>query len=258
MEIQFGYYPQVLPLVFARVATIMTTVPFFGGEKISIPLKMAMAFVVTLVLLPVIPHEWTDIARQIHTLPDLTLAVLSEILLGAAVGLICHVFQGVVLTAGSVQGRSAGLMMARSMDPLSGASSGIMAAILQSLFVIMVLLNNGHLAILKLVSMSFTTTGHSMQWMNDDFFGLIMSVGAIMFDWGLRMALPVMCAGLIVDVCMGLITKLAPDFQVLFLALPIRLCVGISLFGLVIRFSDDMFSRIIELMLLRCANVLGC
>ncbi len=258
MEIQFGYYPNVIPLVFARIATIMVTVPFFGSNQVSIPLKMAMAFVITMILLPVIPPEWTEIARGIHTLPDLVLALLSETLLGAALGFICHVFQGIVLMAGSIQGRSSSLMMARAMDPLSGTSSDIMATILQTTFVVMVLLNNGHLALLKMVSVSFTTTGHSMQWMNDDFFGLIMSVGSIMFDWGLRMALPVMCAGLIVDVCMGLITKLAPDFNVLFLSLPIRLTIGISLFGLGIRFGDEMFGRIIDQMLLRCSNVLGC
>lgn len=246
----------MIPLVVARVAAVMGTVPFFGAPKISAKLRMAMALVVAMVMIPVIPQEWTDAARQIHTLPELLLAVLSEILMGAGVGLVCHMFVGACTLAGSLVGRGCSLMMARTLDPLSGAPSAIMSAILQSLFILLVLLNNGHLVLLKLLSMSFMSVSQPMYWMQGDFFGLIMSLGAVMFEWGLKIAMPVLCASLIINVCMGLIARLAPDFNVLFLSLPVRLGVGISVFGFVLRFSNGIFGKMIEQMLMRCSNVL--
>ena len=76
-----------------------------------------------------------------------------------------------------------------------------------------------------------------------------------MFEWGLKFGLPVMCAGLILYVCLGLMSRLAPDFNVLFLSLPIRLLVGISVFGLALRFSGGYFERIMDDMLAGCWTV---
>ncbi|MFH0880234.1 MAG: flagellar biosynthetic protein FliR [Lentisphaerota bacterium] len=81
-------------------------------------------------------------------------------------------------------------------------------------------------------------------------------MGTLMFQWGLRFGLPVMAAILIVDACMGLVSRMAPDFDILFLSFPIRLFVGMAMLALTLRYSAGFFNNVIEITMRKCAAVL--
>jgi flagellar biosynthesis protein FliR len=256
MEIQLGYFPQIILLVLARVLSIVGTVPFFGAPSVSPPLRAVMGIMITLTILPVLPPEFAAAAHQIHNLPTLVLAMLNEILVGVSIGLICNMIVGASLLGGSLASRSSALMMARTLDPVSGASSPIMATLMQNVFVLFVLLSNGHLVIVKLLIQSFTTMTPALGWLNNDFYNIIIAAGSTMFEWGLKIALPILGVSLIINACLGLIARLAPDFNVLFLALPVRLGSGIIIFGMIIRFGHGMFEKLLQQMLIYCNQIL--
>ena len=73
----------------------------------------------------------------------------------------------------------------------------------------------------------------------------------------MKLAIPVLTAALIVDACMGLISKLAPDFDILFLSLPVRLFVGIAAFGLLIRYGGNIFDSMVRDMFSRMGGLLA-
>lgn len=255
MEIQFGFFPQTLLLVLARTASLVGTVPFLGAN-VSPQLRAIIALVLTLAILPVIPPEWADTARRIHAPPELVLAILNEVLIGLSVGLLCNIFMGASNVGGSIVGTESSLMMSQSIDPTSGISSTIMATIMQTVFILLVLLSNGHLVLLKFLATSFTPLTSPMTWLTADIHSLLVSAGALMFEWGLKIALPLIAMSLITNACLGLIARLAEDFDVLFLALPVRLGLGICIFGLVMRCSYGMFEKLIRQMLICCNKML--
>lgn len=257
MDIQLGSYPQALVLVLARVAALMFTVPFYGAMQIPPGAKMMFAFVITLAILPVVPPEWASQAARLTTTTAMFVAVLYEILIGVAVGLICDLFVSTVLVAGEVMSLDSGLSMAQSVDPLSGHSSPVLAQVLQTAFVLFVLLTNGHLVLLKILAASFGTVRGGVDFFNNDFLNVLLSSGSIMFEWGIRLAMPLIAVALMLNVCMGLISKLAPEFDILFLSLPIRLGAGIAVFGMMLGFCGGIFERLTGQMLSYCAGVLG-
>lgn len=251
-----SFYPRVFVLLLARVAAITTMTPFFG-ERSDRRIKVLLAVVIAIALLPVVPPEWADAAMGIRTLPQMVLALLNELMLGAVVALVVRLFEGACSYAGSVMSRDCGLAMGRTIDPFNGASVALMEQMLRMLFVIMVLVTGAHLQLLKLVADSLLIIPPiSMSWLDDGLARLGIYLGSRMFVMALQFALPLMASGFIVNSCFGMITRLAPEFNVLFLSMPVRLSAGIFFFGWVLRYGEGTYSRLIEGMLQNCYRVL--
>ena len=62
-------------------------------------------------------------------------------------------------------------------------------------------------------------------------------------------------AGLVINAGMGLISKMAPQFNVLFLSMPIRLGAGMMMMGLFLRYGSGQMREVIKVMLEYCLKV---
>ncbi len=255
MDIQFGCYPQVFLLTLARTAAIVFALPFFD-TRIEMQIRVGVAVAITLALLPVLPESWIHAARALHDMPEMLLALLNEVLLGATIGFICSMFVGACQLAGELMGYSTSLNAAQSLDPFNGISSPALMQVMNTVFVLMILLSNSHLALLRMLGASFRTVPPAMTWINAGLGEHILSLGSSMFTLGVGLAMPLMAAALLVDVCFGLIARLVPEVNILFLSLPVRLTIGFALFGVVLRCSAGSFAHIIEQMLDQCGRVL--
>ncbi|MEI6211071.1 MAG: flagellar biosynthetic protein FliR [bacterium] len=255
MEIQLGCYPQVFMLTLARTAAIIFALPFFDA-RIELQIRVGLALAITLALLPVLPDTWIQAAQAIHSLPEILLALLNEVLLGAAIGLICSMFVGACQIAGEFMGLSNSLSAAESLDPFSGISSPAMVQIMTTVFLLMILLSNSHLALLRMLGASFRTLPPTMTWISAGLGEHIVALGTSMFTLGVGLAMPLIAAALLVDICFALVARLAPEVNILFLSLPVRLTIGFALFGLTLRYSAGSFARMIEQMLEQCARVI--
>jgi flagellar biosynthetic protein FliR len=257
MNLLLSFYPHALGLCFARVLAIFITVPFFGGKAVPMRIRGIMAFVVTLVILPAAPPEWLEAIARIRTLPSVVLAVLGEFLLGALIGLVCNSFQAACTFAGSVIGQSGSLSMAQSMDPIDGTSAQVMQQICRMLFVLLVILFNGHLVLIHMIANSLADTPNPFLLFDASLLDMLLTLGRGIFLWGLALAMPVLCASLLLNVSLGLIARVASGFNILFMSMPIRLFMAITLFAMTIRLSIPFFTRHVTLMLEACRFALA-
>jgi len=256
MEIQFGIFPQVFILVFSRVGAIVMGTTFLGGKAVPNRVRIGVTFAITIALLPMVPDNWILAASAVTTVPTILLAVLGEIFLGLAVGLICNTMVSLCVIGGEVIGLQSAMSMARELDPNSGIQNPVYSILMQKVFILIVLLSGGHLLIIRMVGESFFTVMPQMTWMSIDIVKAIITLGTVMYEWGLRLAAPVLGAAMVLNVALGLMARLAPNFNILFLSLPIRVFVGISCIGLILRFGNSFFSTIIDLMMAACQSVL--
>ena len=189
-------------------------------------------------------------------MPELVFGVLGEILLGGVIALICDLFMAICLVAGQTIGFASSLTMSQAVDPVNGFSNNIVGLIVQMTFFMLVLISNAHLLLLKLLFGSFASVPPQLTWLSPDLLSNLFSLGTLMFEWGIKLAAPVLAGVLIIDAGFGLVSKMAPDFNILFLSLPVRLFSGMALFGLTLRYGGGLFDRLIELMMAYCARVL--
>lgn len=255
-EVDFGLWPQAFSLVLARVAGLVGSIPFFWGTQAAGQIRFSYVLIISLLLTPLVPPEWMAAAAQMQTGFGMFIGMLGEVLLGGAVGLICNLFLGAIVFAGDLSGQSAGLLMAQEVDPQTGVNSTLMTTLMQTVFIMAVVLNNGHLALLRVVAESVYHVQPGLAWINEGWMHGLIALGSAMYDWGLRLGAPAVATVLILDAGFALIAKFAPDFEILFMSIPIRLSAILAVFGLTLQYGDSIMTGMIQRMLKLCSNVL--
>ncbi|MDF7800913.1 flagellar biosynthetic protein FliR [Pontiellaceae bacterium B1224] len=256
MHLHLPLYPITLLLVFFRFAALVGMTSIFGRQLIPVRIRVAIAIALTWFAASHLPPEWTTHCQSITTIGALVVAVLGELLLGAAMGLVCDMFFAVLNMTGLIIGRESSLMMARMMDPGSGEDDIIVSTLFSLLLSLLILLWDGHLFVIKLVMQSFKVLPPGFSWFRKELLEMYSLLGSDIFAWGIRFALPAMVGGLLVAVAMGLMAKMAPEFNVLFLSLPIRLSVGIGLLTVFMLYGRDPLYHVFETMLYHVKYVL--
>ena len=104
-------------LVTCRVTAMSMTAPLLGSRAVGRLPRLAISLAVTLVVVPLVPS--VNIADS----AELGSAVLSELLIGALLGLGVAIMFSAAQMAGIVLGQLAGLQMADQVDPNNGHST---------------------------------------------------------------------------------------------------------------------------------------
>jgi len=256
MQLFLPLYPVTILLVLFRFAALVGMTAVFGRRLVPVRIRVAVALGLTWFAVAHLPPEWALHCQGINTVGALVVAVAGELLLGAALGLVCDLFLAILSMAGLVIGRESSLMMARMLDPTTGEDDVIIGSFFTMLFSLLILLWDGHLYLVKLVMHSFRVLPPGFVWFRQELLEMYTALGSDVFAWGVRFALPAMVGGLIVAVAMGLMARMAPEFNVLFLSLPIRLAVGLGLLALFLLYARDPLYKIFETMLLHVRYVL--
>ena len=93
------------------------------------------------------------------------------------------------------------------------------------------LLMNGHHIVLHAVRQSFEIVSVGTLSLDGEIFQKIVHTSGDMFVIAVKIAAPAIAALLFVKVAFGLITKLMPQMNVLIVAFPIQVVVGLFFFG---------------------------
>lgn len=249
MDLHLPVYPIAMLLVLIRFGTLVGMTMIFGRQLISPRVRIAIAMALSWFAATRLPPEWLDSCLRITDGVSLTVALAGEILLGGAMGLVCDLFVAVLFMTGEVLGREASLSMAKVMDPASQNDATVISTMLTLVFSLLVLLWDGHLFMIRLVMQSFGTLPPGFLWLKPDLVEMFTTLGGDVFEWGVRYALPSIVGGMIIAAAMGLMAKMAPEFNVLFLSLPIRLAMGVLLFAAFVLYGHDPLFRLFESML---------
>jgi hypothetical protein len=128
-------------LIFLRVAAIVFSAPVLDTETIPVVFKAALAFAVSILLLPVVP---TVVTVTNLSLTAFVMGMLSEIIIGVTIGLsVKLVFTGIQM-AGQVAGYQMGLAVANVMDPSTMAQIPILAQLYNLTAMLIFLVINAH------------------------------------------------------------------------------------------------------------------
>jgi flagellar biosynthesis protein FliR len=256
MTISFGQYPVVFLLVLFRVAGLLLVVPFFGITSGSAWLLAGVSFPIALLFANLVSMEWVVAAQMLQTPATLAIAIVGEVLLGAAVGTICGVFVAIFNVAGSICSRATSLSMAEELDPMTGESSDVLSQFWRLLFLVIVLASDAHLFVFRILGRTFQDVPVAwMGWMNH---GLDLAVlGGVAFRTGALLSLPVLLVSLVVSIVMGLMARMASEFNVLFLSLPFRLAIGLVTMAASVLYGGVLMQSVAQRMLTTIARYLG-
>ncbi len=207
-------------LLFFRIAALFLAVPIFSHKNISMTIKASMAFFFTVIFYPSMPP--LDIPINVASI---TLAILSEFMLGLVVGIVLLLAYNVITFAGGLISFMMGFSMASAIDPQTGVSMPIISQFL-SLIGLMILLSlNLHHWILLFIDSAIEKVPLGGFMMSKDIFHYIINATSNMFIVGFMIAFPIIALSLLSDVIFGMLMKTMPQFNLLVIGFPIKIMV---------------------------------
>jgi flagellar biosynthesis protein FliR len=212
--------------VGVRVGCVMLFAPFFSGESIPAQVKMALTVALTALLYPVC-RPITSGGGPIAWVQLVSAEAVAGLLLGLAMQFVIEAAQ----FAGQILGVQAGYSLVTLLDPQTRADTPVMATFQQLLALLMFLQLNVHHWLLRGLATSFAYLPPGGGWANfRSCTALLRAAGGIWLA-GMQMASPIVIVTLLVDVTLGFLAKASPQMPVLFLGLPVKILLALTVFA---------------------------
>jgi flagellar biosynthetic protein FliR len=211
----------VLALFGARMSGLVLVAPVFSARTIPVMVRTALVVLLTVLLAPVAMSYLTEV-------PAITPAtVITEALIGFAIGLGAAVFVGAAEAAGDVLSVQIGLSGAAIVDPLNNQQGAALGPFLNMFAVVLLLTLNGHFVMLDAVAASVRHLPLGSAANLQAGMGALISLGTTLFTLGLRFAAPVVAVVLIANVALAVLSRAAPQLNILSIAFPIQIGLGL-------------------------------
>ena len=241
---------QLFFLAFTRILAIMIHVPVLGGQNIPNQVRIGLGFVLAMVLIP-----WQPLPEDAAIIGFIAygVAIGKEILIGTLIGYSADLAFGAIQIAGGAMGLGSGFESSRIFNPSMGDSGSAFDQIFVMTATMVFLMINGHHLVITAIQKTFELLPLNGQL---PFNGLeaIMTTTSTFVIAGIHLALPVMTALILADLTLGLLARVAPQVQVYFLGLPVKVVVSLLalsfLFAGLLPYLSSLFKSMSENMLL--------
>jgi len=208
-----------LVLLAARVSGLVMVAPIFSTKSVPVAVRACIVVLLTALMQPVA-------MGQAVTAPVITPETfMGETLVGFALGLGAALLVGAASVAGDVMGMQIGLSGAAILDPMSNTSENVLG-VFGNLFAITLLLAvDAHLVMIDAIAQSVRAipvgSGLHAEGMRT-----MVRGGSVLFGLGLQFAAPVTATVLVANTALA-IRRAAPSLNVLSLAFPIQIGIGL-------------------------------
>lgn len=217
---------QLYFLVFTRIMATIIHVPVLGGQGIPNQVRIGLGLLLAAVLIP-----WQPLSADVQSLSLLafTIAIAKEIIIGTLAGFAADMVFGAAQIAAETMGLGSGFSSGRVFNPTFSESTSAFDQVFIMVSMMVFLLINGHHGFLLGLQRSFEILPVNGEIPFNSMEALLRTFAELV-GTGVRIALPVMAALFLTDLALGLLARVAPQVQVFFLGLPLK--VGVSLFAM--------------------------
>ncbi len=216
-------------LVLTRVGAFFVASPVFSWTSIPPQSKTAIA-----ILLAIFFSSITSYTPPTAS-PDVLQIIIwtgAEAVYGIALGLVAYALFNVIRNVARIGEQEMGMDIASELDPLTEEQENVLAILVEMIFVLLLFATGGHHILLKILARSYDRFAigqiPSIAMLTES----ILQSGSAMLMLSLQMATPILAVFLLIMVVMAILAKIAPESDILFLSMPIRVGIGIFIFGL--------------------------
>ncbi|WP_397400275.1 flagellar biosynthetic protein FliR [Phenylobacterium sp.] len=216
-------------LVFARLGTIIMLLPGLGETIIPPRIRLSFALAFSLMLFPLIGGDVPPIPADGAGLGG---AVIKEVLIGLMIGGILRLFMNSLATAGEIVSLQTTLSFAQTANPMQAQPSTTLGTFLGLIGIVLIFATDLHHLFIGAIIGSFDIFPFTRDVPVADAGQLAIQTLGRSFALGLQLAAPVVVFSLIFNIATGLVGRVMPQFQVFFVATPLIVLLGLSIFAL--------------------------
>jgi flagellar biosynthesis protein FliR len=218
-------------LAFARIGAMVMLLPGLGESNIPVRIKLAIALLLTLIILPLHRDAYHV---DMDTLTPLLVLMIHEILIGVVLGATARVTLGALQVAGSVIAQQMGLGFVTAVDPTQGQQGLLIGNFLTMLGLTLLFATDSHYLVIAALNESYAVFSPGEMLPAGDVAALATRAFAAAFRIGMQLSAPFLVFGLVFNIGLGVLARLMPQMQVYFVGVPLAILAGFLIFGLVI------------------------
>src|SRR5246127_2614876 len=218
-------------LVFARVGAMVMLMPALGEENIPMRVKLSIALLLTLVLLPL--HR-SAYHIDMTSLSGLLVLMMHEIFIGILLGATARVTLSALQVGGAVIAQQMGLGFVTSVDPTQGQQGVLIGNFLTLLGITLLFATDSHYLVIAALNDSYAIFSPGEMMQSGDVAALATRAFAAAFKIGMQLAAPFLVFGLVFNIGLGVLARLMPQMQVYFVGVPLAILAGFLIFSFVI------------------------
>ncbi|HEY3792220.1 MAG TPA: flagellar biosynthetic protein FliR [Bradyrhizobium sp.] len=219
-------------LVFARVGAMVMLLPGLGESNIPVRIKLAIALLLTLIILPL--HR-QDYQIDMQSMVPLVVMMVHELIVGIVLGATARVTLSALQVGGAVIAQQMGLGFATSVDPTTQGQQGVLIGnFLTMLGVTLLFATDSHYLVIAALNDSYNIFSPSDLMPSGDIAALATRAFAGAFKIGMQLSAPFLVFGLVFNIGLGVLARLMPQMQVYFVGVPLSILAGFLIFSLVL------------------------
>ena len=218
-------------LVFARVGSMMMLMPGFGESNIPVRIKLAIALLLTLIILPL--HR-AAYQVDLSSMAALGVLLVHEIAIGIVLGATARVTLAALAVAGSVIAQQLGLGFVTAVDPTQGQQGVLIGNFLSILGMTLLFATDTHHLVIAALNESYRIFAPGQLMPSGDVAALATRAFATAFKIGMQLSAPFLVFGLVFNIGLGVLARLMPAMQVYFVGVPLSIMIGFLIFALVL------------------------
>lgn len=224
-----------LMLIFARIGTALMLLPGFGEVYVMQRFRLLLGFLISLLLTPILAPLLPPLPGSAVKLVDI---VGSEVVIGLFLGTVSRILLAALDTAGTVASFQLGLSAAQIFNPMAASQGSLPSTLYSVLGVLLIFLTGLHRMLLRALVDSYDVFAPGVLPPLNDLSDMIARSVAGAFAIGIEMAAPFILLGLVFFIALGIVGRLVPQLQIMFVTLPLQIMGG--LFALVFVLAAGM------------------
>jgi flagellar biosynthesis protein FliR len=215
-------------LAFTRIMAMLMAVPMLGSQSIPAQVRISLGVILTAVLIP-----WQPIPESNEALGLFAMAagVFNQLLIGLMASMAATLVFGAIQIAGEMMGIGSGFGSGRLFNPTLGETGTAVDQLFIMVGMLIFVILDGHHGVIRAVQQSFVYAplNAGIPFTSPE---KLIVLTAKLIATGIQISLPVMVAIFLADLSLGLLARVAPQVQVYFLGLPLKIGLGMIVFSL--------------------------
>ena len=224
---------------FFRIGGFFLAAPIFGTQLVSARIRIVLAFLVTMILVPNLPAMPVMDALSI---PSFTV-VAQQLLIGIAMGFSMQLLLQLFVVGGQIIAMHMALGFASMVDPSNGVTVTVLSQLHLMLVTLLFVSMNGHLAMIEVLVESFYALPVGGLFISDNMLLELAGRASWMFGGALLLALPAVASLMVINYSLGIVTRAAPQLNIFALGFPSMLIIGLIIIYIILQGYVPLFDR---------------
>ncbi|WP_035268358.1 flagellar biosynthetic protein FliR [Desulfitibacter alkalitolerans] len=217
-------------LIFARASSFVAVAPFFSMQGVPALVKIGFSFILSVVLLPLVPFS----PLEDISLPAWWFLVTKEVVVGLTLAFLANMVFAAIRMAGEIIDIQMGFAMASVLDPQTQTRTTLMGQFKYMLAILIFLAVDGHHVLISALAHSYTLVPVANVVIDPVISLYILKTFVGMFALAFKIAAPIIAVLIIADIALGLVARTVPQLNVFILGFPLKTGLGMFAVALVL------------------------